>query len=187
MKRIEQQVDAGADQIAQRRRSAKRQVHVGARIDAVAPERHPELVVVMRQAELAGDIDQAEHAHGRIGHEPLGCDARLLEPKLQHVVDEDRWLRQVDQHIVQAATDRAGRQRTKNLGHRADQVTIQRALDGVVGAVELLPRIFPGRRRHGRGRRALRPGRRRPADDRRGEQCAQGVAAHEHPLKDPIY
>jgi hypothetical protein len=122
---------------------------IGSGADAVAGQRIAERTRTMRQSGLAGHVDHAADAHRRIGHEPNRGRASAGGAQLEHVVENDHRLTEVDQDVVKGLANGARRQGVIDGAKDSYASPCQRHLDGETSAIDPLERIV-WRRRRGR-------------------------------------
>lgn len=86
-------------------------------------------------------IQNPADTQGRVEHETGGGAARPRRPQLEHVVDGDDWLTEIDQEMVHRLADRPRGQNVVDGGQRPDKVAIQGHLQGKANPVQAFERI----------------------------------------------
>jgi hypothetical protein len=151
----------------------------------------------MRQSCLPGYVDHSCDAHRRIGHEPNRGRAGAGGAQLEHVIDDDDRLTEIDQNVVNSLANGPRRESAIDGAKDSQPPPCQGLLDGEASAVQPLERIvWRGRcsgiagngdkhHRHGGDQSRTQAPRRRTArswiDEARGEfeQCHhQGLISH---------
>ncbi len=152
-------LDNEAGPVAQIGRACDRQHQVRPFAYAPGCQRASEVGAAVGQAVLPGDIDEAGETEHRVENEALGGIPGPLPFALGDVIDECERKRQVPNHIVGAAPDRAGHHRSIDEGGRAENDRVEQVVDGEDQPVQRLERIVVGHllrlpagaRRQGRG------------------------------------
>jgi hypothetical protein len=141
---VDGRVHEVADQVPDRRGADKGNEQIGTWADVVAPHGVAERAWPIWQAGLAGDVDHAPQADGRIDHEPYAGRARARGTELEHVIDDHHRLGQVDQNVVDRLADRSGREHPVDPSGGTDQIAVNHFLDSEALAIESLERIAGG-------------------------------------------
>ena len=138
--------------------------------DAALAQGDAEIIVVIGDAELAGDIDQPADADGGIDHDAAEGVGGLVAIALQHVIGQHHRRIQVGEGIVDAVAHRLGHRVAIDFGDRAGDGMVQLDVEIEDVAIGLFPGIILGQRlRAGRAARAQgkAQGQRRNARERR--------------------
>ena len=138
VQRIDCRVDDVAEQIAHRGRPNQGNDQVGAWTNTIPAERIAKGTRAVRQASRAGHVDHPAKTHGGVHHQPDRRSARAGRSQLQHVIDDDHRLAQIDENVVKGLSDRAWRQGVKNDADEAQTVASERHLEGEAAAIEVL-------------------------------------------------
>jgi hypothetical protein len=104
--RIDGRVDRVSEQIPHRRWSDQRDEEIGAGLHAIATQGVAERAQMVRNPHRNRRIQNPADTQGRVEHETGGGAARPRRPQLEHVVDGDDWLTEIDQEMVHRLADR---------------------------------------------------------------------------------
>jgi hypothetical protein len=149
VERIDHGVHDVSEQVAHGGRPDNGYEEVGSRTHAVAAQGVAKRTRTMGQSGLARHVDHARDTHRRIHHEPSRGRPGAGGAQLEHVIENDDRLTEIDQDVVNGLADGPGRQGAIDDAKDSQPLACQRLLDGEAPAVNPLEWIVWRRRRRG--------------------------------------
>ncbi len=130
-----------AHSVAEVREADEGDDQVRPRLHAPLAEGLAEVLVVLVQPGRRGRIEQAAKSHGRVQQQPARVAARLLELRLQQVVDDGDGVGEVVDEIRDSRAHYARRDLDVGLRHRSGDGLVEAIVELVGHAVDPLQGI----------------------------------------------
>src|SRR5262245_43637978 len=118
-----------------------RQQHVGARGRAPVADGLPEVLAVLLEPDLRGDVHEADDAHRGVDQEAPEVVAGVDRLRLEQVVQEGARQLEVAEEVVDAREDEAGHQPVPAARDGAEQVAVEAVVEVEDGLVVAAPGI----------------------------------------------